>query len=168
MVVAAVQKYPFTGTDESATVVCQFPTHRSVGIATSSFRIATECDGRFSGGPVVRIQGTLGEIHVSNAPCFRPVEFNIIRTDGTSETVLYDIPGDSSRRGWGHGMFWEADEAARCLRDNKKESAILPWSESLLIMETIDSVLRQAGIIYPESATLDVFDEHSPYNIGNR
>ncbi|KAM0545793.1 hypothetical protein ACHAPJ_011217 [Fusarium lateritium] len=167
VVIAAVEKY-HTGTDESATVTCQFPKHKSMGIATSSFRIATECDGSYSAGPPVRIQGSKGEIHLTNAPCFRPTDFKIIRTDGTSETVQSLVPGDPKRGGWGHGMFWEADEAARCLRDGKKESTGLPWSESILIMETMDKVLQQGGVVYPESITSDVFDPNSPQNTGKR
>lgn len=165
VVTAAVEKY-HTGVDESATVICRFPKHKSVGIATSSFRIATECDGTYSAGPAVRIQGSKGEIHVSNAPCFRPIEFKIIKTDGASETVRVPVPGDPKRGGWGHGMFWEADEAARCLRDGKKESATLPWSESILIMQTMEDVLKQGGVTYPESITSCVFDPDSPQNTG--
>ena len=47
-------------------------------------------------------------------------------------------------------MFWEADEAARCLRDGKQESDGMSWSESVVIMETMDEVRRQGGLKYPE------------------
>ena len=56
----------------------------------------------------------------------------------------------------GHGMFWEADEAARCLRDGKLESEGLTLEESIVIMETMDEVRRQGGVVYPnEIETLD-------------
>lgn len=51
----------------------------------------------------------------------------------------------------GHGMFYEADECGRCLRDGKKESLGLGWEESVVIMETMDEVRRQAGMKYPEN-----------------
>lgn len=35
-----------------------------------------------------------------------------------AKTVTRDIPG--------HGMFWEADAVARCLRDGKKEADLCP------------------------------------------
>lgn len=50
----------------------------------------------------------------------------------------------------GKGMHWEADEAARCLRDGKLESETMPLEESLLVMEAMDSVRAQAGFRYPE------------------
>lgn len=39
-----------------------------------------------------------------------------------AKTVTRDIPG--------HGMFWEADAVARCLRDGKKEADLCPLGAS--------------------------------------
>ena len=50
----------------------------------------------------------------------------------------------------GHGMFWEADECARCLKDGRLESETMGWEESIVIMETMDEVRRQNGLKYPE------------------
>lgn len=38
-------------------------------------------------------------------------------------------------RAAGHGMFWEADEVARCVGSGKLESERMPLSESILVME---------------------------------
>src|SRR5262245_66250354 len=133
------------------TVICQFPNHKSMGIATSTFRLGTEVDGQYSGGPAVRIQGSKGEIHITGAPCVRPTEFKVVMTDGQTEVVQCPIPQEPKRGNWGHGMFWEADECARCLRDGRKESSTLPWSESILIMETMDIVRKQGDVTYPEA-----------------
>jgi len=65
-------------------------------------------------------------------------------------------------------MFWEADECARCLRDGKKESASMPWSESIAIMEVMDNALKQGEVTYPELITTDVFDANSPLNTGKK
>jgi hypothetical protein len=64
----------------------------------------------------------------------------------------------------GHGMFWEADEAARCLRDGKLESDTLNWEESIAIMEAMDAVRKQGGLVYPELIETAVYDEKSPLN----
>jgi hypothetical protein len=48
-------------------------------------------------------------------------------------------------------MHWEADEAARCIRDGKLESSGLPWEESIVIMDAMDEVRRQGGLEYPEN-----------------
>ena len=51
----------------------------------------------------------------------------------------------------GHGTHWEVDAAARCLRDGKLEDDMMPWEESMLIMEAMDKVREIAGLRYPES-----------------
>ncbi|XP_044724505.1 oxidoreductase family, NAD-binding rossmann fold domain-containing protein [Hirsutella rhossiliensis] len=140
---------------------------QSVGIATASMLVATNPDGSNS-APAVRIQGSRGEIQVSH-PAYRPTEFKVIKEGrgGNIDVVDCPIPKDP-KRDWGHGMFWEADECARCLRDGKMESDTLPWSESLAIMETMESVLKQGRVEYPELITTNVFDEKSPLNTGRQ
>ena len=50
----------------------------------------------------------------------------------------------------GYGMFWEADGCARCIRDGRDESAVMPRAESLMIMSVMDEVRKQGGLKYPE------------------
>lgn len=38
----------------------------------------------------------------------------------------------------------------RCLRDGKIESEGMSWEESIVIMETLDQVRKQGGVVYPE------------------
>lgn len=165
-VVANIHKYDRTGADEDTTVIVSFPQHKLVGIATSSLRAASDVDGKGTTGPAVRIQGTKGEIQVMGPP-YQPQQYQVIRKDkpGDIEIVDCPIPQDEARN-WGHGMFWEADECARCLRDGKLESATLPWSESVVMMEVMEEALRQGGVEYPEVITTDVYDPNSPLNTG--
>ncbi|KAL7795166.1 hypothetical protein V8C37DRAFT_374713 [Trichoderma ceciliae] len=153
-----------TGADENTAIICGFPSHNSIGIASTTMRADTDPD-RLQ--PAVRIQGSGGEIQVF-FPTYRPLKYKVVRKNGEAETVDCPIPGDPARNGWGNGMFWEADECARCLRDGKLESATLPWKESIVIMETMEEVLKQGGITYPELITTDVYDPKSPLNTGNQ
>ncbi|KAL2066405.1 hypothetical protein VTL71DRAFT_2476 [Oculimacula yallundae] len=167
-VLAAVQKYK-TGADESTNMVLQFG-DQSMGIATTSLRVATTPDGEGSpaAGPAARIQGEKGEIQVIG-PLYRPLHYRVIMKGGEKgvvEDVSCPIPSDPEKGGWGHGMFWEADEAGRCLRDGKKQSEGLGWEESLVIMETMDEVRNQGGLKYPDLIETDVFDEQSSLNTG--
>lgn len=162
---AAIQQYK-TGADESTSIIVQFPGHKTTGVALTSLRIATNTDGKNSGGPAIKIQGTLGEIQVTG-PAYRPTQYTVVKKDGAVEAVDCPIPVDRERR-FGMGMFWEADEVARCLRDGKKESATLPLDESIVIMEVMDEALRQGGVKYPDLITTDVFDPESPLNTGAR
>lgn len=172
-VLAAVQKYR-TGVDAMTSMVLSFEKLGAVGIATTGMRVATQPHGNeaMGTGPTCRIQGTKGEIQVFG-PLFRPVMYKVVMqgdTSGKIEEVHCPIPKDKEREGkeretgWGHGMFWEADEVGRCLRDGRKESEGLGWEESLVIMETMDEVRRQGGVVYPEEIESDVYDEKSPLN----
>ncbi|EPS27425.1 D-xylose 1-dehydrogenase (NADP(+)) [Penicillium oxalicum] len=156
-VTSVMTPYHLTGADESTTIVLDFPTstpsnstppRRSHGIAMTSIRVAADPDQRGSAGPVIRIQGTKGEIQVLGMP-FRPTGYRVIPAadaDGQAGEVReVQCPFPDG----GHGMFWEADEVARCLRDGKLESEGLPWEESIVIMEVMDEVRRQGGLTYP-------------------
>lgn len=167
-VLAAINKYDRTGADESTTVLLNFPKHRSQGIATTSMRVGTGVNEDQKSVPAILIQGSGGEIQVRQ-PAYQPTQYRVLKSDSTADSatvpwITVDIPADSNNVG--HGMFWEADEVARCLRDGKKESSTLPLSESLVIMETMDSALKQGGIVYPEVITTDVYDPKSPLNTG--
>lgn len=48
-------------------------------------------------------------------------------------------------------MFYEADECARCIRDGRYESEILSGEETVALMEVMDQVRQQHGLVYPES-----------------
>ncbi|KXH48015.1 oxidoreductase [Colletotrichum salicis] len=163
-VLYAVQKYS-TGVDESTTIILNFPKHGTVGIATSSLRVATDTGN--SNTPAIRIQGSDGEIQV-NHPAYKPQSFKMITMseERAVEKVVKCPQPQDSERSWGNGTFWEADEAARCIRDGQLESSFMPWSESVLIMETMDKVLKDAGILYPELIATHEFDPLSPINTG--
>ena len=162
-VVASINKYA-TGADETTSMILQFPKHNTVGIALTSLRVGTDPGGKNSAGAAIRIQGSKGEIQVMG-PAYRPLQYRIIKkdSDGAVEIIDCPIPKDTARD-FGHGMFWEADECARCLRDGKLESASLPWNESIVIMEVMEEVLKQGGVKYPDLITTDVYDANSPLN----
>jgi predicted dehydrogenase len=164
-VIASMNKH-HTGVDDNTVVICQFPKHKTIGIATSTLRTGT--DPSDAGlGPAVRIQGSKGEIHLSNPACV-PKSYRVILNGSgkDSETVETPIPKDPSRDNWGHGFIWEADEAARCIRDGKMESSSLPHDESIVIMEVMEEALRQGGVQYPELITSHEFDPNGPLNSG--
>lgn len=98
-----------------------------------------------SASPTVRIQGDSGEIQVFG-PIYKPHRFRVIYADTSKpiEVHNFDMPGGL------HGMGYEGDEAARCWLEGKLESEIMPWDESIAIMEVADEVRRQCGLVYPD------------------
>ncbi len=49
----------------------------------------------------------------------------------------------------GRGLRFQAAEVTRCLDLGLAESPVLPWAETVSIMETLDEVRRQIGLRYP-------------------
>jgi predicted dehydrogenase len=50
----------------------------------------------------------------------------------------------------GAGYVYEAREVMRCLRAGLVESEVMPWAETLRIMEMMDEVRRSIGVKYPQ------------------
>jgi predicted dehydrogenase len=144
---------PRTGADEATTVLLNFPVstpsgkRNTHGIATTAFRAHFDYEAEHVGAtPAVRIFGEEGEIQVFG-PIYRPTRYRHTFRDKEERILDYsfDFPGEI------HGMSWEADEAARCWSEGKLESETMGWEESLVIMQTMDEVRRQAGLTYPEN-----------------
>lgn len=175
VVKGAMSKYAATGCDEMTSVILDFP---EAGVGTLYAAGEGNADGdarsrdngdahalaltclRVSNVPnkdhpvsdPVRIQGTLGDITVA-PPSYRTLSYTLVPAANESrgkladweyETKTFEIPG-------GHGMFWEADECARCIRDGKLESAVMGWEESVAVMEVMDEVRKQGDLVYPEA-----------------
>jgi predicted dehydrogenase len=154
VVTSAVSKYA-TGVDETTTVLCFFPTTGAHAVASTSIAVATtpnaECPN--PGGDAIRIQGTLGDLTVDYAP--RPRSYTLTPAANEKRGKPADFEYEVVERfkeipGGGHGMFWEADECARCIRDKKMESEVCGLQETEVMMRVMDQVRGQGGVLYPK------------------
>ncbi|MEM6342382.1 MAG: Gfo/Idh/MocA family oxidoreductase [Bacteroidota bacterium] len=85
------------------------------------------------------IVGTEGKIVV---PLFwKSSEVRIEYADGREE--YYPFPYESS------GLQYQAIHAMQCLKEGKRESPIMPWSESLRLMRLMDRFRTEWGLKYP-------------------
>ena len=164
-VTSSLQKYGPTGVDESTTILLTFPRESggdAHGIATTSLRVATDPDRKGTTGPAVRVKGDEGEVQIW-PPIQRPTRTRLVLNNGTVEEKTWTPPGPGTGSGWkngfgsrmnpegvGHGMFWEADEAAVALTEGRKESSFEGLDESIAIMEVMDEVRRQGGFKLPK------------------
>jgi predicted dehydrogenase len=78
------------------------------------------------------IVGTDARIEIDGS-FYAPTTFDVISRE--EERTRYEATHE------GHGLWYEAEEAARCLRDGLLESPLMPLDESVEIMETMDAVL---------------------------
>ncbi|GAC94658.1 dimeric dihydrodiol dehydrogenase [Pseudozyma hubeiensis SY62] len=136
----SIIKSDLTGVDEFTTILLNFPTARTQGVATTNMTIR-------SSPHVVLIQGTKADLTVDWPP-YRPESFTIREKDddgkwtGKEDTRKYEIPG--------HGMFWEADACARAIRDGKSEEERCSLKESILTMKIMDKVRYDNDFRYPD------------------
>ncbi|KAH8704264.1 putative dimeric dihydrodiol dehydrogenase [Talaromyces proteolyticus] len=155
-IASTMAKHAVTGADESTTMLITFPTttpsnlpnRTSHAVAMTSLTVDSNPDKENSARPAIRIQGTKGEIQV-DGPAFRPPRYRVIpKKQGDTPVKIREIENPFPANG--HGMYWEADEVARCVRDGKLESEGMSWEESIVIMEVMDEVRKQNGLVYPE------------------
>jgi len=85
------------------------------------------------------IAGTEGRIEIADT-FYAPSTWRLTRKDGT--TWEYDGRVDN-------GFQYEAAALARNVALGKHEAEELPHAETLTIMETLDEVRRQIGVVYP-------------------
>lgn len=88
------------------------------------------------------ILGTEARIEIDPTWYF-PTSFRVIGSDGR---IIEQYDGSIPA---GTGMQFQALELERLVREGQSESAILPSSETLAVMQTLDAVREQVGVCYP-------------------
>jgi predicted dehydrogenase len=88
----------------------------------------------------VILMGSEGRLIV-HAPLYKPTRLTLIKAD-RSEQVL-ELPHE------GNGYNYQAAEVMACLRAGRLESEIMPLTETLAIMATMDQIRAQWGLTYP-------------------
>lgn len=84
------------------------------------------------------ISGTEAMIEV-DGPFYAPTSFTVHR-GREHTTVRSDVEG---------GFQYEAAEVARCVAAGHTESPAMSWAGTVAVMETMDEVRRQIGVVYP-------------------
>ena len=127
---------PLTNVDDSTVVIGNYPRLGAQGIATTSLHAKT--NPTYS----VLIQGEKGDIRVPPMPMNPSRFFLEIRGEESKEI---EVPLNCN------GMAFEADAAARALRDGEKEAKLCRLEEdSLVAMKIMDEVRQKGGFRYPE------------------
>jgi predicted dehydrogenase len=134
MRVTAASDRAFTGVDATTSAILQYD-DGAHAVVTTSLEVA--------GPNRAVIVGTDARIEI-DATFYAPTSFTLIARDGTKvERFVGSVEG--------RGMECEAAEVMRCMRAGKLESDVLPLDETLAIMETLDEIRRQIGLVYPAS-----------------
>ena len=136
---------PRTKVDEATTILLEFPPRGTSerpahALVTTAFRPG----GNDQICPPIRLEGDKGEIQLFG-PIYRPDKIKIISKGVVLEEINYSYDAGVQ------GMGYEADEAARCRHAGKLESEVIPWQDTILMLEIMDKVRSTAELEYPEA-----------------
>ena len=129
--IASMAHLGATGVDEQAAMVFRYE-NDALAILSCAVRTNTLHNAV--------IMGTDGMI-VIEAPFWSGTVATLDRPD--EKPVRKEIPFK------GNGYNYQAEEVMACMRAGKLESEIMPWSETIAIMETMDTIRAQWGVKYP-------------------
>lgn len=73
---------------------------------------------------------------------FTPVGFHVHEPDGSIEHQSFNFKGN--------GYNYEATEVIQCLEQGKIQSDIMSWDQSLLIIDTLDAIRKEIGLVYAD------------------
>lgn len=133
--VAALQSI-VEGVDTATTIVTLYADGRQ-GVATCHMGVKTDTL------EFARINGTEGTLVVEGGAAPVPTAYRIKKLDGSEQKFVFD-------RYNGRGFFWEADAVALDIAAKKTESAVMPWAETIRVMELTDEARRQGGAKFPQ------------------
>ena len=128
--IAAVPRIGPTGVDESIALTFGYADGR-IATLFSSFTVNSTVE--------THVCGTKGRIRMHRWwHC--PVPMDLSLGDGAPERIEFNYVGN--------GYNYEAAEVVRCMREGKRQSAILPLDFSLRLIRLLDRIRRQIGLFY--------------------
>jgi hypothetical protein len=86
------------------------------------------------------VSGLLGRLEIDRT-FYNPTAMRVILFDGT----VTEYPNNYV----GHGIREQAIEMARVVDSGALESPLMPWSATLSVMDVMDQIRDQIGLVYP-------------------
>lgn len=125
------------GVDVASAMIVSFPQGQQ-GILTST--TFTKTPRSFC-----RIEGTKGAVVVEGFVASAPASY-AVHLNGDEEPKKYEFERI------GKGFYWEADAVAVDIAAGRKQSEVMPWAETIRVLEILDEVRRQGGARFPLEA----------------
>lgn len=131
------------GVEVTTSAVLQFPGTQRQGILLST----TERNNGGAGKVVATVDGTDGFVEVLGGAPSHPTAF-VVYPKWTGREKPQGKTYDYAQAA--QGFIYEADNTALDLAAGRKESEIMPWAETIRVMEIMDEIRRQGGTKYPQ------------------
>ncbi|GAA3545411.1 oxidoreductase [Aeromicrobium flavum] len=119
--------------------------HESVSLRDASGAVAalTACMSATT-PTVASIAGTQARLDLAG-PFYQPTAIRLVDPAGvTLDTWAPETPDAHL------GLRFEAAELARCVEQGRRESPLLPWTETRRLMALMDEVRAQLGVVLPD------------------
>jgi dihydrodiol dehydrogenase / D-xylose 1-dehydrogenase (NADP) len=123
-----------TGVDGLATMLLRYP-GGALAVLRSAIAQATPQKA------VIRCENGTVEV-----PEFWHASRATIRRNGADAAQTLELP---CNEGGAEGFRYEIEEAMACMEKGLLESPVMPWRESLEVMETLDTARARVGLKYP-------------------
>ena len=131
--ITAVGRKTFTGVDGQVSAVLQGASGAQALVDTTLYAKTPT---------TASISGSLARVELAG-DFYNPGPVDVIALSG--ERLHWDDNPIAAHQ----ALCYQAVDAARRISEGATESALLPLSETLSIMETMDEIRRQVGVVYP-------------------
>jgi predicted dehydrogenase len=127
--------------DTATSILLHYPSTGGQGILTSTSFSRTPND-------FCRIEGTKGFITIEGESASIPSAFTVHpkiqddRQTPAGKRYTFDVAG--------HGLHWEADAVALDIAAGRRENSVMPWEETVQILEMMDEARKQGGARFPQ------------------
>lgn len=115
----------FTGVDQTCSYLTAYP---------SGAHGMVSCSSGFRGPTRAAVSGTLARVEIAG-DFYAPSTLTLIPRDGERSSFAAEVPG--------RGLHYQVEEVARCLREGRLESSVMPLDESIAIMDEMEWVMNQ-------------------------
>jgi predicted dehydrogenase len=134
--------------DVATALILSYPSGaQAVLTSSSSFKTAHD---------FCRIEGTEGFITVSGPAASAPETF-VVHAKANASNVDSGVSGKKYEFDKpGRGFYWEADAVAIDIAEGRTENAIMPWAETIRVLQILDETRRQGGARFPQDDEADL------------
>jgi predicted dehydrogenase len=128
----AIAGFSATNVDSTCSITFKYP-NEVLSIMYSSFLIDT---------PVIaEIHCEKGKIFLPHL-WFCPGNVTVYYNNGKEITYTFDFISN--------GYNYEAEEVVKCILEGRKESKLMSLNDSIILIDTLDSIREKCGIFYPK------------------
>ncbi|KAF2970986.1 hypothetical protein GQX73_g2547 [Xylaria multiplex] len=132
------------GVEVNSSIILHYGSSGRQGVITSTTKVHSNPD------MTARIEGTKGTVEVWGVSTSDPKYF-VVYPKWVCDSPESNVRVGGKRHDFetpGRGYTYEQDATALDVLAGKKESDVMPWSETLRVMEIMDEIRRQGGTVY--------------------